>query len=253
MNISKSEILNPESGDNAAVKLALAETHYSRDQDLPRESRRQGLHIKWLFKPRDYEYGCSNPAIMNETNLLTWSCVSPSPCHVFRKPMCMWEYTVSAFLPSSCYLCQVHVWWSIKLFWYQTTPESSRSHSLFTHSRLLCRSCRAWSVSSGLSVQFFLLSVWKTIYVWCCHDAFIGTWRSEFFFFLQNTPSPTFLESRKYQHFPRRIHPHLKSSISQEIFFLQDGGKRWGDSSRQNRIPTLIPPWLKHSVTSNSQ
>ena len=71
-----------------------------------------------------------------------------SPDPVFRHrhvmySMCMWEYTVSAFLPSSWYLCQVHVWRSIKLFWYQTTPESSRSHSLFTHSRLLCHSCRA--------------------------------------------------------------------------------------------------------------
>ncbi|KDR77991.1 hypothetical protein GALMADRAFT_118866 [Galerina marginata CBS 339.88] len=43
MNIDKSEILNPESGDNAAVKLALAETHIIQETKLYLES--QGVLI----------------------------------------------------------------------------------------------------------------------------------------------------------------------------------------------------------------
>ena len=39
MNISKSEILNPESGDNAAVKLALAETHIIQETKTYLESQ----------------------------------------------------------------------------------------------------------------------------------------------------------------------------------------------------------------------
>ena len=39
MNISKSEILNPESGDNAAVKLALAETHIIQETKIYLESQ----------------------------------------------------------------------------------------------------------------------------------------------------------------------------------------------------------------------
>ena len=39
MNISKSEILNPESGDNAAVKLALAETHVIQETKTYLESQ----------------------------------------------------------------------------------------------------------------------------------------------------------------------------------------------------------------------
>ena len=39
MNISKSDILNPESGDNAAVKLALAETHIIQETKIYLESQ----------------------------------------------------------------------------------------------------------------------------------------------------------------------------------------------------------------------
>jgi multiple RNA-binding domain-containing protein 1 len=39
MNISKSEILNPETGDNAAVKLALAETHIIQETKTYLESQ----------------------------------------------------------------------------------------------------------------------------------------------------------------------------------------------------------------------
>ena len=39
MNISKAEILNPESGDNAAVKLALAETHIIQETKIYLESQ----------------------------------------------------------------------------------------------------------------------------------------------------------------------------------------------------------------------
>ncbi len=46
MNISKSDILNPESGDNAAVKLALArDAHHSGDQKLSGEPRRASVIV----------------------------------------------------------------------------------------------------------------------------------------------------------------------------------------------------------------
>ena len=49
MNISKSKILNPESGDNAAVKLALAESHIIQGTKTYSES--QGVLLSSVLGP----------------------------------------------------------------------------------------------------------------------------------------------------------------------------------------------------------